>query len=201
MTLATLIGFLEGARRFVAILMLVTLPPAILYWYLIHPLAGFWRRLGRPVAYTVVVGVAVLVGYGLYRVREPLLGPDLGTHWPVLALGVALYAVTAGLELQVRRHLSFRVLAGVPELSEDPAESELLREGVYSRVRHPRYLGVVVGVLAMALLANHGGSYLLWLASLPALYLMILLEERELRERFGRRYEEYCREVPRLIPR
>lgn len=192
---------LDGARRFLAILVLVGLPPAILYWYLIHPLAGFWRRLGRPVAYTVVVAVSVAFGWGLFRVRDTLLGTDLGTHWPVLALGLALYAGTVALEIQVRRHLSFRVLAGAPELAAEPSESRLLRDGIYSRVRHPRYLGVVVGMLSMAVIANHAGIYLLWLATLPALYLVIVLEERELRERFGREYEDYCREVPRLFPR
>lgn len=192
---------LDGGRRVLAILVLISIPPAILYWYLIHPLAGFWRRVGRRTAYVVVVAISVAVGYGLFRIRDSLLGTDLGTHWPVLALGLALYAATVVLEVQVRRHLSFRVLAGAPELSGDPSESRLLREGIYSRVRHPRYLGVVVGTLAMAVLAHHTGVYLVWLASLPAFWLLIVLEERELRDRFGREYEEYCREVPRLFPR
>jgi len=195
------IEILDGVRRVLAILLLVSLPPAILYWYLIHPLADFWRRVGRWVAYTVVVGVSVLIGYGLYLFREPLLGTDLGTHWPVLALGLVLYGLTAAWELQVRRQLSFRVLAGAPELSEDPSESRLLRDGVYATVRHPRYLGVALGMLAMAVLSNYLGVYLLWAASIPALYVVVLLEERELRERFGREYDEYCRQVPRLVPR
>jgi protein-S-isoprenylcysteine O-methyltransferase Ste14 len=29
---------------------------------------------------------------------------------------------------------------------------------------------------------------------------LVLLEERELRDRFGAEYEEYCRQVPRWIP-
>jgi protein-S-isoprenylcysteine O-methyltransferase Ste14 len=29
----------------------------------------------------------------------------------------------------------------------------------------------------------------------------VLLEERELRDRFGAEYEEYCRRVPRYIPK
>jgi len=197
----TAIQFIDGARRVLAVLVLVSLSPAILYWYLIHPLVGFWRRVGLRITYTVVVGIAVAVGYGLYRVRDALLGTDLGTHWPFLILGLALYAVAAALEVEVRRHLSFRILAGAPELSADPSESRLLRDGIYSRVRHPRYLGIVVGMLAMAVLVHHTGIYLLWAACLPALYLLVVLEERELRDRFGREYEEYCRKVPRLVPR
>jgi protein-S-isoprenylcysteine O-methyltransferase Ste14 len=37
--------------------------------------------------------------------------------------------------------------------------------------------------------------------TLPTLYLIVLLEERELRDRFGVEYEEYCRRVPRFVPR
>jgi protein-S-isoprenylcysteine O-methyltransferase Ste14 len=35
----------------------------------------------------------------------------------------------------------------------------------------------------------------------PALWLVVILEERELAERYGREYEQYQREVPMLIPR
>ena len=37
--------------------------------------------------------------------------------------------------------------------------------------------------------------------SLPTLYLLVLLEERDLRERFGSEYEACCRRVPRFVPR
>jgi protein-S-isoprenylcysteine O-methyltransferase Ste14 len=32
------------------------------------------------------------------------------------------------------------------------------------------------------------------------MHIIVLLEEKELKERFGRGYEEYCRRVPRYIP-
>jgi protein-S-isoprenylcysteine O-methyltransferase Ste14 len=35
----------------------------------------------------------------------------------------------------------------------------------------------------------------------PGIYLIVLLEERELRDRFGRAYEEYCQGVPCFFPR
>jgi len=31
-------------------------------------------------------------------------------------------------------------------------------------------------------------------------FLIVQLEERELRERFGTEYEAYCRRVPRFVP-
>ena len=60
---------------------------------------------------------------------------------------------------------------------------------------------VVAGTLAYALFANHVGVYVLWLLLFPALLLVIRLEERALRERFGPAWEEYARRVPRFVPR
>jgi protein-S-isoprenylcysteine O-methyltransferase Ste14 len=33
------------------------------------------------------------------------------------------------------------------------------------------------------------------------MYAVVVVEERELRERFGLAYEEYCRQVPRFVPK
>ena len=64
--------------------------------------------------------------------------------------------------------------------------------------RTPRPMRAVLGY---ALFANYLGIYLLWLVSLPTLHLVVLLEERELRQRFGAAYDEYARAVPRYLPR
>lgn len=50
-------------------------------------------------------------------------------------------------------------------------------------------------------MANYPAVYLAWLLWIPGVYVTVLFEERELRQRFGAEYEEYCREVPRFIPR
>ena len=55
-------------------------------------------------------------------------------------------------------------------------------------------------MLAYACVANFSGTWALTLMSLPGLHLVVLLEESELRDRFGAQYVEYCRRVPRWIP-
>ena len=54
---------------------------------------------------------------------------------------------------------------------------------------------------AIALAVNYLAVYLLLILYIPVIYLVVVLEERELRERFGIAYDRYCREVPRFIPR
>jgi protein-S-isoprenylcysteine O-methyltransferase Ste14 len=76
-----------------------------------------------------------------------------------------------------------------------------LTEGIYARLRHPRYVEVTLWTLGYSLIANYTGVYLLWLLSLPTLHLVVLLEERELRQRFGASYDAYARRVPRYLPK
>ena len=77
----------------------------------------------------------------------------------------------------------------------------MLKEGIYARVRHPRYVAVIIGIAAVALFVNYLGIYVFTVLAVPALWLVVILEERELAERYGREYEQYQREVPMFIPR
>ncbi len=100
-----------------------------------------------------------------------------------------------------RKHLTFGILSGLPELSKEQYPGTLLTEGIYAKIRHPRYVEVFLAVLAYAFAANYLAPYVLALVSVPAIYLIVILEERELKKRFGEAYEEYGRRVPRFIPR
>ena len=68
-------------------------------------------------------------------------------------------------------------------------------------MRHPRYLELLLAIAGFALIANHLCLYLALLLWLPGVWLIVILEEKELRDRFGPAYEEYSRRVPHFIPR
>ena len=65
-------------------------------------------------------------------------------------------------------------------------------------MRHPRYFGYALAILGWALFANYLGLYVYVVISWAFIYVLILVEERELSERFGAQYEDYARRVPRL---
>ncbi|MFQ5350206.1 MAG: methyltransferase family protein [Thermoanaerobaculia bacterium] len=193
-------GFFSAAGYWLAAFMLAVFPAAVLYWVLIHPFAAFWRRRGPAVAYTVVAAVCLGLAALIFQRRGTMLAVRWPFSWWLVALGAVLYGAALWFEVQCRRYLKVSTLVGAPELGNDPGR--LLTEGIYRRLRHPRYSAVILGVAGWACFLNYPAIWILAIAVVPAFYLVMLLEERELRERFGEEYERYMREVPnRLIPR
>jgi protein-S-isoprenylcysteine O-methyltransferase Ste14 len=193
---------IDRVRYYYGILNLIVLPPGLLFWFLIHPWARRWRRLGLIRTYLIVVPVSVAFGALLFRFSDLLLGVDLGTNWTLVAVALVLFSISNWLHLRIRRHLTFATMAGIPELSPTgQPKGRLLQDGIYRVVRHPRYLSAGLGAIANALFINYAGLYILILLLVPVGYLMIALEERELIDRFGEEYRKYQREVPRFIPR
>ncbi len=192
---------MDTARYVVAVICWVAFPPALLYWYLLHPFVGFWRRLGKAGTFTVLGILFVATAVFFYLIREPFLATEYGTTSWLWVPGVALYLAAGVIERHVRKHLKFRILAGAPELDGDGRGGKLLTEGVYSRVRHPRYLSAVLGLAGLALFANYLWIYLVVPLVGLGLYGIVRLEERELTRRFGEEYERYRARVPMFLPR
>lgn len=192
---------MNDVRYVLAVMVLVSMPPAIVLWYAIHPFASWWRRLGFGWTYTILGIPTVALMVWLFVERNSLLGTDLGTNWLTFGIGVAAFAGSLMMGWKRRKLLTYGVLAGMPELSPDRYPGRVLQEGPYAVIRHPRYVEVLLGTLGYALVVNYLGIYILWLLCFPAIYVVVLLEERELRQRFGAEYEEYARRVPRFVPR
>ena len=78
----------------------------------------------------------------------------------------------------------------------------LVAHGTYKFVRNPMYAGLVLALVGESLLFESwrllGYAAGVWFASN---LLVILYEERALAKKFGTAYEQYCKEVPRWIPR
>lgn len=84
----------------------------------------------------------------------------------------------------------------------DPPRT-LVVSGFYRYVRNPMYLGallVVIGETALFGSIRVGLQYALIFGICLALF-VLLYEEPTLRTKFGADYEEYCRNVPRFLPR
>jgi protein-S-isoprenylcysteine O-methyltransferase Ste14 len=76
----------------------------------------------------------------------------------------------------------------------------LVTNGIYSVIRNPSYLGLLVSMLGWALAFRSGVGVLLVALILPPLVARIRAEERLLRTQFGGEYDAYCARTWRLIP-
>jgi protein-S-isoprenylcysteine O-methyltransferase Ste14 len=183
---------------FAGLILSVELPVPI-YWLVIHGGIAFWRKrnCGR-LPYWVAVGAAWgLGGCLLYRFLRPqLFAATDRPAWSLIA-GAALLLADVAIFSIAESELGGRRLVGQAELS---AKGELAVRGMYAHMRHPRYLGMMLGVLGACVLA---GSQRLWIVSAVwwiAAMVIIRIEERELRRRFGAAYAAYAERVPMLLP-
>lgn len=193
--------WVDLVRRWIAVLFVISLPPAILYWFIIHPFIGFWRRAGLWATYTFLTVFYLGSMAGLFLLRDRLLLRDLGTRLALMIAALPLIVVAAVISRKRKKYLTFRILAGMPEIAPGQHGIGLLREGIYSRIRHPRYVEFSLALVGYALFANFEGLYWMTAGILVLLFVIVLMEERELRERFGQEYIDYSAKVPRFIPR
>ena len=134
-------GFdMNTLRYFLALFLVITLPPLFLYWLLIHPFVNFWRGKGIGPAFTIIVSVIIAGMIGLFSLRHFLLGIDYGSSYPLAALGVTLLIVAGALRFKLQKHLDIRTLLGFPEIAPERFPRRLVTEGIYARMRHPRYV-------------------------------------------------------------
>jgi protein-S-isoprenylcysteine O-methyltransferase Ste14 len=113
--------------------------------------------------------------------------------WLLIVVGIALYFVCAFWGFAVRGK-------GTP-LPLDPPK-KLVVEGPYRIVRNPMYWGVGSVVLGEAAIFHSVALAELALVFMVGVIVFVLLiEEPALRQKFGEEYEEYCRRVPRWLPR
>lgn len=170
--------------------------PIPLFWLILHPQIHFWRKHVRAGYWVAGLAAWGMVALFLFAFHERLFLSERTPAWAI-AVGLVLMASDAFVLYRVRRDLGGPRLVGHTELQ---GGGELATHGLYARVRHPRYTGMMFAVLGACLVA---GSRLLW--GIAAVWWLLALtaisfEERELRARFGEAYAAYSRRVPRFLP-
>lgn len=180
---------------FAALVLFVQLPIP-LYWFVLHPLMGFWRRHPGPSYFIGLLLSWPPVTVCIIAFRHELFASGWPPWWRIV-LGIALVLFEVGLFARLTRDLGAARLVGKTELSGGGA---IVRHGIYAQLRHPRYLGSWLAILGAGVLAGTGVLWIVAAAWTALMLLAILLEEREMRERFGPEFQEYAREVARFFP-
>jgi len=109
----------------------------------------------------------------------------------VAGLGQIVRAATIGLEYIVRGGRNHQVYA-----------EDLVTEGLFRHSRNPMYVGKFFMVLGPGLASNSWFALIgICAAYLFMYHAVTLAEEAYLRQKFGAAFDEYCRQVPRWLPR
>jgi protein-S-isoprenylcysteine O-methyltransferase Ste14 len=111
-------------------------------------------------------------------------------------LGVALYVVGGALRMWPVFVLGRR-FSGLVAIQPGHA---LVTGGIYSHIRNPSYLGLLVLSLGWALAFRSGVGVLLAALNIPPIVARMRSEEKLLHAHFGEEYEAYRARTWRLIP-
>jgi len=144
-----------------------------------------------------VPGIAcLLIPYFILRGSGIPLVHALG-FWQIIAIPVAIL----GIYMVVWVSFSFvRTGRGTP-IPIDPPK-HLVVHGLYRHVRNPMYVGAMLVLLAEVVYYSSIWVFIyttfLWMALHT---FTVVLEEPQLKRRFGTEYERYLVSVPRWVPR
>ncbi|MBI1940444.1 MAG: isoprenylcysteine carboxylmethyltransferase family protein [Acidobacteria bacterium] len=183
----------------VALVYAVFFFPVPLFWLILHSRIHFWRRFGNR-AFLVALPVWTVSGVALVTLRGTILSQRIDRNALTWLLGAGLIVLAVWTNRQVHRQFSLRRLAGLPEINRARPDGGVVRAGIYSRVRHPRYTEFMLSFLGLAFLTGAVGIFLLAIVTILLYLIVAPLEERELRDSYGAEYEAYARAVPRFLP-
>jgi protein-S-isoprenylcysteine O-methyltransferase Ste14 len=108
-----------------------------------------------------------------------------------IALGVVAYIWCSG---------SFVFYAKGTPIPFTPTK-ELVVTGLYKYVRNPLYIAGMLVLLGETLLFLSKGIFIYTLIMFGVFNIHVLMEENHLEDTFGKKYEQYRKDVPRWIPR
>ena len=141
------------------------------------------------VALTLVVGVA---RFGLFG---PAAVGASAPPAPVALAGLGLLALALALVACAQRQMGASLRVGI---AAEP--TALVRTGLFRWVRNPIFLGMLLGLAGVVLVAPSPWSVAVWLAGAAAIGVQTRLEEEHLRARHGEAYLAYASRVGRFLP-
>jgi protein-S-isoprenylcysteine O-methyltransferase Ste14 len=186
-------------KSILAIISIAGWPVLPIAWIPMH--AGHWLRKNLGPFYYIIPAVGwPPVAYFLYKNIPFLMNYTIsipsflqGIGWLLFCLGLIIFVYTG-------IYLRPWVLIGLPEVYKK-IKSGLTVDGPFSLTRHPVYFSHFMIFSGIFFISGVIATLIVALLDFFVVYFIIItLEERELRERFGNKYNEYKKKVPRFFP-
>ncbi len=113
------------------------------------------------------------------------------THWFRYVIGAILIMMGFIVELWGIKTLSFHTSLGL--------KSKFVTKGPYRYSRNPQYVGFILAFVGIIIVSNSILTFITGLFGILLFALTPFIEEPWLRKRFKKKYEDYCKRVPRFI--
>lgn len=154
---------------------------------------GFkWYRLFYTI-FSIFLFLAILVQSILISPQSFLAQNPIMTY-----LGYMLAAFGTIILVKSSKQINIKEFLG-EETFEKPLK--LIQTGLYSRVRHPLYLGLLMIFLGYVFVSIHYTALIHFICLVIYLPFGIYFEEKNLIHQFGDKYQAYQKDVPMLFPR
>lgn len=147
--------------------------------------------------------VAGYIPFGLFviwRVATTRQFPRLAGGVP-LAVGILLILIGFWINYRAVQDLKLARWNSAPVYGAADEFNTLVKAGIYSRIRHPSYLGQIIMFGGCAILVP--SPYIITFAATFALYTIFIhvrIEEAYLIRRFGEQHMKYVSEVSAFLP-
>lgn len=150
---------------------------------------------------TIVYAALFLGAWGSVALLCRNLDKRFPVHIPGGLRGPGVAFFVAGAALSLTTVVYFIVEGwGTPALFDPP--KKFVPHGPYRLVRNPMYVGGVSMLLGLGLYLRSIAMTVFALVAFLLIHTFVVLaEEPGLRKRFGQEYENYCKVIPRWIPR
>lgn len=149
--------------------------------------------------YRVIYSFFSVVGMVLFAVYMSIVPSH--PVWPILATAkyAGMVLATWGVIIIKRsfKAYSLREFLGIRK----EEATELVVDGLQSKVRHPLYSGTILVIFGLFLYSPTYEILITMLLVFAYLGIGIRLEEKKLLKTFGEEYADYRQEVPMLIPK
>jgi protein-S-isoprenylcysteine O-methyltransferase Ste14 len=137
--------------------------------------------------YTILMLVPIVTVFVFYNYYSLVFLVYAG--WVLMVFSILLILL-AGSE--------FRKKGRAPKGKSIVNTTVVVDSGIYSVIRHPQYLGFILFVFALVLMSQHWISISSSILGSILFYRDVLREENMSIAKFGDRYKEYSRKVPRM---
>ena len=169
-----------------------------LFWLPLHLFPGLKKRL-RKGYYLLIMSLWGLLSALAFKLKVQLWLGRL--DFPLFLRLIGTVGILAGLALQLLTLIYLKSqIIGLPHL--EGTQGRLVVQGPFAWCRHPTYLAHTLLFWGAFLFTGYGSVGLVALLDFLVVQALIIpLEEKELRSRFGSSYQVYQKKVPKFWPR